>query len=103
MLYTVHFDGCRQIVAWFGNISHLWGGGGGLRAQSRQSARIFLQSSELGTPHPLTRRRVCPPPPYFVPWGGGDTLACGRGDGEGGSNSYEETDTVVSIIYVLCG
>ncbi len=24
--------------------------------QSRQSAKLFLQSSELGLPHPLTRR-----------------------------------------------
>ncbi len=28
----------------------------------RQSAKLFLQSSELGLPQPLTRRRVCPPP-----------------------------------------
>ncbi len=33
------------------------------RPQSRQSAKLFLQSSELGLPHPLTRRRVCPPYP----------------------------------------
>ncbi len=31
--------------------------------QSRQSARFFLQSSELGLP--LTRRRVCPSPVWF--------------------------------------
>jgi hypothetical protein len=31
------------------------------RTQSRQSARPFLQSSELGYPHSLTRRRVSPP------------------------------------------
>ncbi len=31
--------------------------------QSRQSAKPFLLSSELGLPQPLTRRRVCPPPP----------------------------------------
>jgi hypothetical protein len=29
---------------------------------SRQSAEPFLQSSELGLPHPLTRSRVCLPP-----------------------------------------
>jgi hypothetical protein len=34
--------------------------------QSRQSARLFLQSSELGLPQPLTRRRVYPPPPRFL-------------------------------------
>jgi hypothetical protein len=42
------------------------------RSQSRQSAKPFLQSSELGLPHPLTRRRVCSPllwcaPPPLVP------------------------------------
>jgi hypothetical protein len=31
-----------------------------------QSARLFIQSSELG-PHLLTRRLVCPPP---LGWGG---------------------------------
>ncbi len=31
------------------------------KTQSRQSARLFLQSSELGIPHLLTRRRDCPP------------------------------------------
>ncbi len=41
-------------------------------SQSRQSAKLFLQSSELGLPHSLTRRRVCPPP--LVP---GGTFACG--------------------------
>jgi hypothetical protein len=33
------------------------------RPQSRQSAKLFLQSSVLGLPQPLTRRRVCPLPP----------------------------------------
>jgi hypothetical protein len=31
------------------------------KPQSRQSAQLFLQSSELGLPHPLTRRRLCTP------------------------------------------
>ncbi len=35
--------------------------------QSRQSAKLFLQSSELGLPHPFSRRRVCPP----TLWSGG--------------------------------
>jgi hypothetical protein len=38
----------------------------GAAAQSRQSARLFLQSSELGPP--LTRRLVCPP--FGSGWGG---------------------------------
>ncbi len=31
------------------------------KTQSRQSAKLFLQSLELGLPQPPTRRRVCPP------------------------------------------
>ncbi len=31
-------------------------------SQSRKSAKLFLQSSELGLSHPFSRRRVCPPP-----------------------------------------
>jgi hypothetical protein len=38
-------------------------------AQSRQSSRLFLQSSELGLPRPLNRRSVSPPP--LVRGGGG--------------------------------
>jgi hypothetical protein len=30
-------------------------------SQSRQSAKLFLQSSDLGLPHPFSRRRVCLP------------------------------------------
>ncbi len=44
-------------------------------AQSRQSDRLFLQTSELGLPRPLNHRRVCPPLLLFR----GDTLACGWG------------------------
>ncbi len=44
--------------------------------QSRQSAELFLQSSELGLPQPLTRSRVCPPGS-----GGRGTLAGERGLG----------------------
>ncbi len=42
-------------------------------SQSRQSAKLFLQSSESGLPQPLTRRRVCPSPPVL--WGGAHSLA----------------------------
>jgi hypothetical protein len=66
----------------------------GSGAQSWQSGKLFLQSSELGLPQPLTRRQVCPPP-----FGsGGGTLACGRG-GWGSPNSDEGTSTVV--LYIL--
>jgi hypothetical protein len=46
-----------------------------MRSQSRQSAMLFLKSSELGIPQPLTCRRVCPPPRF---WERG-TLAGERG------------------------
>jgi hypothetical protein len=46
-------------------------------AQSRQSAKLFLQSSELGLPQPLTRRRVWLPPAS----GGMGTLTGERGVG----------------------
>jgi hypothetical protein len=50
------------------------------RAQSRQSAKLFLQSLELGLPQPLTRRLVCPAP--LDPGSGGTgTLAGERGVG----------------------
>ncbi len=45
-------------------------------SQSRQSAKLFLQSSKFGLPQPLTRRRVCPPP---FGSGGRGTLAGERG------------------------
>jgi hypothetical protein len=48
--------------------------------QSRQSAKLLLQSFELGLPHPLTRRRVSPP--FAI-------------EGAGGPNSNEGIYTVV--------
>ncbi len=38
--------------------------------QSRQSARFFLPSSELGLPRPHNHRRVCTPPPPPLVEGG---------------------------------
>jgi hypothetical protein len=67
-----------------------------LYAQSRQNAKLFLQSSELGLPQPLTRRRVCPTPP-LVPGGGAHSLAR-EGVGESSPNSDEGTYTVVLCI-----
>ncbi len=47
--------------------------------QSRQSARLFLQSAEMGPPHPLTRRLVCPPLWFREPgWGGGPNPTWGQ-------------------------
>ncbi len=61
--------------------------------QSRQIAKLFLQLSELGLSHPLSRRRVSPPPRFW----GEDTLACVRGVW-GSPNSNEGTYTVVLFI-----
>ncbi len=69
-------------------------------AQSRQSARLFFQSSALGLlpPPPLTRRRVCTSPPLVQ--GGGSHLLAGGGWGGGGPYSDEGTDTVVLYRYM---
>ncbi len=63
--------------------------------RSRQSARLFLQSSELAnwdspTPSPAAGSS----PPFGSR--AGCTLTCGRG-GRGGPNSDEETGTVVLL------
>jgi hypothetical protein len=54
-----------------------------------------LASSEILTPHPLTTRRVCTPPPLVR---GEDTLARGRGGG--GSTVRKTPDTALYSIYV---
>ncbi len=56
--------------------------------KSSQSVKLFLQLLELGLPHPLTRRRVCPP--LFVPGGGAHSLA-GEGVEGGGAIPWEHT------------
>ncbi len=61
----------------------------------RRSARLFIQSSELRLPHPLTRRRVCSPLLWFR---GGYTLTAG--EGVGGPNSDEGTDTMILFKYL---
>jgi hypothetical protein len=58
-------------------------------AQSRQSVRLFLQSSELGHSHPLTYERVCSPPIPPVPGGGTHPLG-GEGVEGWGPNSNED-------------
>ncbi len=64
-------------------------------AQSRQSARLFLQSSELGTPTPS-------PSVKCAPWFGGQGHTRLREPGEGGPNSDEGTDNVVLEVYTVC-
>jgi hypothetical protein len=70
--------------------------------QRRQSAKLFIQSSELGLPYPLTRRRVWPPSPFGSE--GRGTLAGGR-KGRGSPNSDEGIYTVVIFInmYFVAG
>ncbi len=54
--------------------------------QSRQSARLSLQSSDLAPPPPHPQASVAPPP--LVPGGGTHQLG---GEGAGGANSDEGT------------
>jgi hypothetical protein len=63
--------------------------------KSRQSARLFIQSSELGLPHPLTRRRVSLPP--LVP-GEGHTCLRERGSQFGQGDRHCGTLGII----VLC-
>ncbi len=63
------------------------------RPQSRQSAKPFLQSSELGLPYPLNRRQVCSPLLWFRTGGGGYTRL--RERGWGSPNSDKGTYSVV--------
>ncbi len=68
------------------------------RAQSRQSAKLILKSSELGLPQTLSRRRVCPPP--LDPRGGAHSLAR-EGVGE---SQYRRGDINCGTLYIctLC-
>ncbi len=66
----------------------------GRTPQSRQSAKRFLQSSELGLPHPFNLRRSVPPHPLVR---GGHTRL--RERGWGSTNSDEVTYTTVLYIY----
>jgi hypothetical protein len=66
--------------------------------QSRQSAKMFLQSSDLGLPQPLTPRRVCPPPP-LVPGEGAQSLGRERV----GESQFRRGDIHCGTLYIyLC-
>jgi hypothetical protein len=69
--------------------------------QSIESARLFLQSSELGLPHTPSHAGECGP---LFGSGGRTHRIAGEGE-EGGPNSVEGTDTGTPGIhvYVLCG
>jgi hypothetical protein len=67
----------------------------------RQSAKFFLQSSELEIPQPLTRWRVCPP---LVPGGGAHSLAReGVGESRQGYSVYICMYFVLSILFAGAG
>ena len=67
----------------------------GFKLQSIQSARLSIQSSELG-PHPLTRQRMRPrPPPFCIKL----RTALARGEGCGGLNFDDGTYTLVLYVY----
>ncbi len=66
-----------------------------IKTQSRQSAKLFLQSSELGLPNPSPSGECAPPP--FGPGGGGWIHSQGE-RGWGSPNSDEGTNTVVLFI-----
>ncbi len=74
------------------------------RPQSRQSAKLFLQSSELGLPIPLAAGECALPPPHPLVRGGGHTRL--RERGWVSPNSDEGTYTVVlyNTVYIstLC-
>jgi hypothetical protein len=77
----------------------IWGTPSASDPYSRQSDKLFLQSSELGLPQPLTRRRVCPPP-LLVPGGEAHSLAR-EGVGE---SQFRRGDKYCGTLYkyVLC-
>jgi hypothetical protein len=77
----------------------LWRGGR-VTAQIRQSAKLFLMSSELGLPHPLTPWWVCSP--SFVLGGGGVHTRL-REREWGSPSSSEGTDTMVLVYIYFVG
>jgi hypothetical protein len=74
-------------------------------AQSKQSARLFLQSSELTAPppRPLTHKRMCLSP-YLGPKGGEQHLLAGEGVGGAiRTNEQKAWHSVYSVLYVNIG
>jgi hypothetical protein len=66
------------------------------KPQSKQSARLSIQSSELGTRTPSPPRECCSPSFWIK---GGDTLVRGGGLRGWGPYSDDRTDTLVLQVY----
>jgi hypothetical protein len=67
---------------------------GYISAQSRQSAKLFLQSSELGLPHPSPAGE-CALPPFA--WGGGAHSLAREGVGE---SHFRRGDIHCGTLYI---
>jgi hypothetical protein len=66
--------------------------------QSRQSAKFFLQSLELGLPNPSPARECSPPHPLVRGGGGRGTLT-----GEiGGGSQFQRGDIVYTMVLFTC-
>ncbi len=65
-----------RILCWFRKRWEKW---------DNLTKKSYFQSSELGTPHPLTRRRVCPP--LWLGGEGGQTRLRKRGNQRGDTHS----------------
>ncbi len=64
--------------------------------QRRQSAKLFLQSSDLDSPSPLAAGECAPPP--FGPWGGGGAQSLA---GEGlGESQFIRGDIHCAVLYM---
>jgi hypothetical protein len=72
---------------------------GSYTAQGRQSTNLFLQSSKLGLPHPLTRKRVCPSP--FGSGGRGTCCSMAKeGVGESQLHQFQRGDIHCGTLYM---
>jgi hypothetical protein len=83
---------CEIIGQWFVSIRIMFN-----HPQSIQSARLSLRSSELALPAPSSAGEllgVAPPPPLAPRGEGTHSL---EGEGVGGANSDEKTDTLVVL------
>jgi hypothetical protein len=72
----------------------------GVAAQSKQSTKLVLQSSELRLPQSLIRRRVCPPPPPPPVLGGGAHSLAREGLGDWESTNSMPTRDIFVVLFI---